>query len=68
MKAAVLLFTKTTRKDSEKSLFPNITEVKLTIEGVPNKVYSQGIPKSRFYDEAKRLFGLKDERNEFMTF
>ena len=68
MGAVVLLFTNTTRKDSKEFLYPNITEVKLTIEGVPNKVYSQGIPKSRFYDEAKRLFGLKDERNEFMTF
>ena len=43
MKAVVLLFAKTSRKDSEEFLYPNITEVKLTIEGVPNKVYSKGI-------------------------
>ena len=67
MRAVVLLFTKTSMKDSEEFLYPNITEVKLTIKGDPNKVYSKGIPKSRFYDEAKRLFGLKDERDEFMT-
>ena len=67
MKAVVLLFTNTTRKDSEKFIFPNITEIKPTIEGVPNQVYSQGIPKSRFYDETKRLLGFKDERDEFMT-
>ena len=68
MTAVVLLLTKTTRPDSEEFVYPNITEVKLQIEGVPNKVYSQGIPKSRFYEEAKRLFGSKDERDEFMTF
>ena len=67
MKAIVLLFTKTSRKDSEEFLCPNITEVKVTIEGVPNQVYSQGITKSRFYDEAKRLLGSKDERDLFTT-
>ena len=67
MKAVVLLFTTTSRKDSEEFLYPNITEVKLTIEGVPNQVYSQGIPKSQFYDEAKRLLGSKDETDEFIT-
>ena len=67
MKAVVLLFTKTSRIDSEEFLYPNITEVKITIEGVPNQVYSQGIKKSRFYDEAMRLFGSKDEKDQFMT-
>ena len=38
MRAIVLLFTKQTRADSEEYIFPNITEVKLTIEGVPNSV------------------------------
>ena len=53
MKAVVLLFTNTTRKDSKEYIYPNITKVKLTIKGVPNQVYSQGIPKSQFYDEAE---------------
>ncbi len=38
-------------------MFPNIETVKVTIEGTPNQIYGQGIPKNRFYDEAKRLFG-----------
>ena len=67
MKAVVLLFTNTTKKDSEEFIYPNITKVKLTIEGVPNQIYSQGIPKSRFYDEAKRLLRSKDVRDEFIT-
>lgn len=61
MKAIVLLFTNKVRTDSEEFLYPNIESVRVTIEGVPNSVYSQGIPKSKFYAEAKRLFGLSDE-------
>ena len=45
MKAIVLLFTKKGRTDSEEFIYPNITDVKVTIEGVPNMVNSQGIGK-----------------------
>ena len=51
MRAVVLLFTKPVRTDSEEFVYPNINKVKITIEGVPNVLYSQGVPKSRFYDE-----------------
>ena len=66
MKAIVLLFNKSIVTDSEEFVYPNIDSIKLTIEGVPNAVYSQGIPKSRLYDEACRLFsqGVTDQ---FMT-
>ena len=66
MKAIVLLFTKDTVTDSEEYVYPNIDSVKITIEGVPNAIYSQGIPKSRLYGEACRLFsqGVTDQ---FMT-
>ena len=57
MKAVVLLFRSKTPSESEEYLYPNIQEVKVTIEGVPNSVYSQGIPKSRLHEEAGRLFG-----------
>ena len=41
MRAIVCLFSKTTSPtDSEEYLFPNIESVKVTIEGVPNAVYS----------------------------
>ena len=42
--------------ESEQYVYPSISEVKITIEGVPNSVYSQGIQTSRIYDEAKRFF------------
>ena len=56
MKAVVLLFKNKTITDSEGFVYPNITEVKVSIEGIPNSIYSQGIPKSRFFEEAFRLF------------
>ena len=57
MKAVVLLFKSKTPLGSEEYLYPNIEGIKVTIQGVPNSVYSQGIPKSRFHEEAGRLFG-----------
>jgi hypothetical protein len=45
MKAIVMLFTNKTKTDSEEYVYPNIEKVRVTVEGVPNAVYSQGIPK-----------------------
>ena len=56
MKAIVLLWTRAGRTDSEEFTYPNIDEVDVSIDGVPNAVYTQGIDKRRFYDEAQRLF------------
>ncbi|CAB3979004.1 Hypothetical predicted protein [Paramuricea clavata] len=58
VKAIVLLFRKRTITDSEEYVFPSIEKVKVTIEGKPNVVYSQGLTYENFYDEAKRLFGM----------
>ena len=60
MKAVVMLFTNKTKTDSEEYIYPNIEKVRVTIEGVPNAVYSQGIPKTRLYEEARRLFGTDE--------
>ena len=56
MKAVVLLFQNKTLTDSEEFVYPNITEVKISVEGIPNSVYSQGMPKRRFFEEAFRVF------------
>ena len=66
LKAVVMLFRNKTVTDSEEFMFPNIETVKVTIEGTPNQIYGQGIPKNRFYDEGKRLFGNGAE-NLFIT-
>ena len=56
MKAVVLLFRNKTVTNSEQYVYPNITNVKVSVEGVPNSIYSQGIPKRRFFEEAFRIF------------
>ena len=43
MNAIVILFTNTTRKDSEEFIYPNITSVDVSINTVPNQIYSNGI-------------------------
>ncbi|CAB4024076.1 Hypothetical predicted protein [Paramuricea clavata] len=58
MRAVVLLFRKRTVTDSEEYVFPAIEKVKVTMDGKPNAVYSQGLTYENFYDEAKRLFGM----------
>ena len=67
MKAIVFLFTKNTgRVGSEEYIYQNIEKVKVAIEGNPNMVFSQGIPKNRLYSEAKRVFN-RVEYDRFMT-
>ena len=61
-----MLFRLSDSSICENFTYPNISDVKLTIEGVPDSVYSQGIPKSRFYDEPKRFFQMVD-KDQFMT-
>ena len=62
MKAVVLLFRNKTITNSEELVYPNIESVKVTIKGIPNLVYSQGIPKSRFFEEAMRVFKLDKDK------
>ena len=56
MKSIVLLCTRTTPTDSEE-FEKEVEKVKVTIEGNPNSVYSQGLVRSEVYDEARRFFG-----------
>ena len=44
-------------RDSEKFENPDITSVKVTVNGMPNKVYSQGIEGRDLWDEVYRHFG-----------
>jgi hypothetical protein len=67
MKAIVMLFTNKTKTDSEEYVYPNIEKVRVTVEGVPNAVYSQGIPKTRLYEEARRLFGTGEISHQTLS-
>lgn len=44
-------------RDSEKFVNPDITSVRVTVDGMPNKVYSQGLKPYDFWKEAQRRFG-----------
>ena len=56
MRGILMLFQEKDETDPEMFGNPNITDVKITIEGVPNMIYSQGLPKDRIFEEAQRLF------------
>ena len=56
MKHIVMLFRKKTLTDSEEYVYPKIKRVDVTIEGNPNSVYSQGLTKSKLFEEARKVF------------
>ena len=62
MRGILTLFQEVNETDPEKFVDPNITSVEITIEGVPNMIYSQGLPKKRIFEEAQRLleYNIKD--------
>ena len=60
---AVVIFKDKTITDSGKYVNANIESVKVTIEGLPNSVFSQGLAKSNIYNEAIRFFGSKNSED-----
>ena len=46
--------------DSEKTYNPNIKEVKVVVNGIPNKVYSQGMKPRDQFEEVFRRFGKEN--------
>ena len=68
MRDVVLLFTKKNSTDSEEFCNAEIEHVKVSIEGNPNSVYSQGLTRSEIYNEARRFFGkAKDVNNDNLS-
>ena len=47
-------------RESEKTFNSDITEVKLVVCGIPNKVYSQGMETRDMWEEAFRRFGREN--------
>ena len=59
LKAVLLLFIEpyaAGTRDSEKYVFPDLTKVKVTIKGSPNKIFSDGLKPKDFWEEVKRYF------------
>lgn len=50
-------------RDTEAFYNPKITKVEVTIEGVPNQLYSQGMRAYQQWDEAKKLFAASSKRH-----
>ncbi|PFX34131.1 hypothetical protein AWC38_SpisGene1013 [Stylophora pistillata] len=47
-------------RDSERTFNPDITEVKLVVNGTPNKIYSQGMKTRDMWEEVFRGFGKEN--------
>ena len=47
-------------RDSEKTFNPDITEVKVVVNGIPNKIFSQGMKTRDFWEEIFRRFGKEN--------
>ena len=59
LKGILLLFTNTYAvgaRDTESYFNPDITKVKVTVNGVPNRVYNEGISGSDMWNELTRYF------------
>ena len=64
MKGILMLFEDPDRTSTEDYFNPNITKVEMTIEGVPNQLYSQGMKSYQQWDEVNKYFALTSKRNE----
>jgi len=70
MKAILLLFVEpytTGARDSEKYVFPDLTKVKVTINGEPCMIYSKGIKATDFWTEARNFFVKEENKTEHMN-
>ena len=50
-------------RDTEAFYNPKITKVEITIEGVPNQLYSQGMRAYQQWDEARKFFAAGSKRH-----
>ena len=64
MKAILMLFEDPERTSTEHFYNPTIKKVEMTIEGVPNQLYSQGMRVYQQWDELKIYFVLTSKRNK----
>jgi len=70
LKAILLLFTEpytAGARDSEKFVFPDLTKVKVTINGSPSMLCNEGIVGTDLWREAKRFFVREKNKTEYMN-
>lgn len=66
MKGILMLFEDPAvpfQRKTEAFYNPKITKVEVTIEGVPNQLYSQGLRAYQLWDEAKKFFAAGSKRH-----
>lgn len=64
MKGILMLFEDPERTSTEAYYNPKITKVEMTIEGVPNQLYSQGMKAHQQWKEINKFFALNSKRNK----
>ena len=64
IKGILMLFEDPDRISTEYYYNPEITKVEITIEGVPNQLYSQGMKAYQQWDEINKFFALNSKRNK----
>ena len=62
MKGILMLFEEPDRTSTEDFYNPKITKVEMTIEGIPNQLYSQGMRQYQQWDEINKYFALTSKR------
>ena len=69
LEALLLLFVEpytAGARDSEKFIFPDLTKVSVTVNGAPNKLYSDGIEGKDMWEEVRNLFVKEKNKTEHM--
>ena len=64
MKGILMIFEDPERTSTETFYNPKIEKVEMTIEGVPNQLYSQGMRAYQQWDEINKFFALTSKRDK----
>ena len=70
LKGILLLFMESYApgaRDSEKYIFPDIKKISVTINGLPNMIYNNGIESRDIWSEVSRFFMKEKEKPQFMN-
>ena len=54
-------------RDSEKFIFPDIKNIRVTINGSPNMIYNDGIERRDIWSEVRRFFMKEEGKPQFMN-
>ena len=64
MTGILMLFEDPSKTNTETYYNPKITKVEMTIEGIPNQLFSQGMRAYQQWDEINRYFALTSKRDK----